>query len=508
MKCTRCGELISEDEVLCENCKKILKKESSKNEVRELEEEIENNKLLNEDEDTKELFDIETLNEELEKENEETKEEIIPVEETRVEKYRGKKNNKKIIIIISSIVVLLIVILIILLLVNKKEPKEEVKLNYQKLITMYGKKVEKELSTYEELPEWEDLIKNIEFDYEVKCNTHEIYNDKKVYLDKCTIDKTKIKYSYGKKQEAELKTTINVYKDNYRYNTSEGDLVGTITCEDSKCEFITGFDNYAIIKENNSYNLYEYNKEKVLGPFSDMKNILYIENTLYGVYYTEGNTKYLYSLVSNKLYDNLSGTLLLEEENFDPTLMYKYGYAILKNNGYNFVNLKNGKVSYSISDKILKFEEDKSNDIMYILTYKNDASKFSVINSNGKKLFDGELNYFKLNEDEIIVGNDTSFKVYDKKLNIKVSSKEYNSVINIYDDYAIVMDNSIIKLVDLNDNILSQFDLEIKNEIDKEKTGWNTIDGKTGIFIVFKGTDTKLYYDSKTGEMELIQKND
>ena len=509
MRCSRCGTEIEENEAFCDECKKVLKSVSNRSEVRELEEAIEDNKLLNEEEDTKELFDIETLNDKLE-ESEEIDNSLSDdkIEETRVEKYRNNgKNKKKVVIIIVISLVILIISLILVLLFTSKKDEEEVKVNYKNVLNVYGKKVEKELESYEELPEWDELIKNIEYEYKIECKVHEIYEDKKIYLDKCTIDKEKVNYIYGAKQKEEEDTLLTIYKNNNIYNTDSGDLIGTIKCEDKSCEFMTGFDKYAIVKEKNVYNLYEYNKEeKVFGPFNDMTNIIYIDNTLYGIYYTDGNNKNIYSLVSNKLFERVSGSLLLQDENFDPTLMYKYGLVILKDNNYNFVSLKTGRVNYYIEDKILKFVEDKDNKITYILTYKNDINKFKVINSNGKELFDGELNYFKLNDETIVVSNDTQFRVYDRKLNLNVSSKKYGSIVSIYDDFAIVMDNSVIKLVDLQDNLLAQFDLEIKNEIDKEKTGWNTIDGKIGIFIVFKGTDTKLFYDSKTGEMELIQK--
>ena len=515
MKCTRCGKDLDDDRVFCSDCEKILKSESSRSELRELEDAIEDNKLLNDEENTKELFNIDDLDENFNiEENNDIKEDFTnndqePVLETREEKFKPKKNNKKkIIIIISSIVVLIIIIALIILFTNKKEKVEEIKIDYEKVLNTYGKKIEKEIKDAEEIPTYEELINKIEYEYKVECKVHEIYESRKVYLDKCIIDNKKIKYSYGHKEEEKEKTKLTIYKNNNIYNLDNGDLIGTITCEDEKCEFMTGFDKYAIVKENNLYNLYEYDKEeKVFGPFNDMSNIMYTENTLYAIYYTEGNNKNIYSLVSNRLYENINGRLILEEENFDPTLMYKYGYCILKDDNYNFFNLKSGKVSFLVEDKILKFEEDKSNNIMYILTYKNDANSFKVINSNGKKLFDGEINYFKLKDDEIVVGNNTQFKIYDKKLTEKIVSKKYDSVISIYDDCAIVMDNSMIKLVDLEDNLLSSFELEEKGEVDKEKTGWKTVDGKTQMYIYFKNSSKILIYDAKEGEMKYQELN-
>ena len=524
MRCANCGKKVENEDVFCENCKKVLKKESNNKEIEELEKEIEYNKYLNEDENTKELPNLKDLNkqelifdddpiisveevksESLKRENNNT----VKTSENREEKYKEKKKKKKkkiIIVVIICIVLISIISIIIFLSLNKEEKVEEVKVDYKKVLKNYGKKIEDKLTEYEEIPEWENLIKNLKFTNTINCNIHEIYDDKKIYLDECKIDGKKVKYTYGTKQEKIIQATMKIYKKSNIYNDKSGNLVGEITCEGEKCEFINGFDNYVIVKENNLYNLYDYvNKKLLFGPFNDVSNLLYIDNTLYGIYYSENNIKNIYSLLSNSVLSNVDGKLINDFENYDPTLLYKYDMVILKDKNYNFVNLKTGKTNFTIEDNILKFEEDLKNNVLYMLTYKEDKNTFKIINNYGKYLFDEkEATYFKLLEDGLIIANNTSFRVYDLKLNEKVSSKTYESLITIFDDCALALDKTMIKLVDLNDNLLSSFELHIKYKVDKEKTGWATKDGKAGLYIYFKNTDIILFYDPETGEMEEI----
>ena len=64
MKCNRCGKEIDELEIFCDDCKKELKKVSSRSDVEELEESIENQKKLTDLENTKELVNLDKLVEE------------------------------------------------------------------------------------------------------------------------------------------------------------------------------------------------------------------------------------------------------------------------------------------------------------------------------------------------------------------------------------------------------------------------------------------------------------
>ena len=90
MKCNRCGKEINDIEMFCDECKKYLKKFSSRREIEELEYLIEEQKNLTDLENTKELVNLdelveeELINQELKKDLEE-KTQIFKMEENQKE---------------------------------------------------------------------------------------------------------------------------------------------------------------------------------------------------------------------------------------------------------------------------------------------------------------------------------------------------------------------------------------------------------------------------------------
>lgn len=483
MECKRCTKKIDELEMYCEECKKVLRKETELNEL------ILENQKLNELEKTIEVENISDIKDDV-KEIETTKEDTKEIkteenikrskeEDEIIDEFEkiNKPNKKKIIIIVSIVLVLLISLIISLVLIfNKKEDEEIITIDYKKVINEYGDSVKNTLKKYledsEEIPSWSTIIDLNKYDkYNVECKTHKLYKDGNIYLNNCKVDNKKVKYSYGEKQK-EAGRELNFYKITgngvYYSSKQEGtsELVGSITCETDKCKEIFIFEQYAIIFEKEKYYLYDYvNNTMEFGPF-DINNkeesILTLENKLYGIIYYENNIKNIYSIESSKTLKNIKGDLLTDTLDLNPAMIYKYGYAIfLNNNIYEFINLNSGNISYSIDGELNSFIEDKNNNIVYITTRNKNNKKITIYNSNGKKLFDGkEFNYMNLSNNNLIVADDNSFYIYDSKLKLKLNSKEYEKVLKIYDDFAIVIDNGYLEIVDMNDNILATFDLE------------------------------------------------
>lgn len=579
MRCRNCGTEIDEFEIFCDECKKELKKASSREELRELTrlieeqkrfedldktiqldslkdlvvdekvdniENLEDTKVINNDELTKEFS---TLNnkpkEEVETNTEITDEPRHGKKEEQVEpiKPENKKNNKKKLIIIISIVIALIILIttIVLLNSNKKPEKKEEVIDYKKVINDYGTSAQKAVQNYikekNEVPTWQQIGDLIEYKkYEVTCEIHNIYNDGNIYLNSCKVNDKTTKHSFGKEQE-EVKEgkKIEVYKkdnkDYYTFSNIKGagtNLVGTITCKTDNCTYIEAYNKYVIIEEESKYYLYNYETDIMeFGPFDmedeySFKNyILSYDNIVYGVLYNENNQTNLYNVSNSKTLKNIKGELVTEEMNFMPSIMYKYNYVILSNRGKNdFVNLKTGNVSYSIKENINTFYEDTKNNIVYITASTNDYSKFKVYNSNGKLLFDGkEFSRIKLTNNNLIVGDDKSYYVYDNKLNLKVSSKIYDEILGIYDDFVVVIDNKYLEIVDINDKVLATFEDEwdsSKYTFNSNKSGKYTDNGKNGIYLIVEdktipfgtsGHALKYYYilsTKETGVTKLI----
>ena len=112
MKCKNCGLEIDNSKYFCDDCEKLLRKSSSRKEVEELESLIEQNRRLNELENTKELPELKKLVivDETPKTREERNENIITEtreerNETKIEQeeqndnmsqeFKEPKNNKK-----------------------------------------------------------------------------------------------------------------------------------------------------------------------------------------------------------------------------------------------------------------------------------------------------------------------------------------------------------------------------------------------------------------------------
>ena len=142
----------------------------------------------------------------------EEQEESLDEEENFLgEKPKKKMSKKKIIIITCSVVGILLIALILFLVLNKgkkidTEKEEKLSKSEQKeIIEDYGDELKRVIMNYYSqqklLLEYDDAIKLVNFDYDVKCSEHEIYDNGEIYLNKCTINKVKTRYSYGLKKE-------------------------------------------------------------------------------------------------------------------------------------------------------------------------------------------------------------------------------------------------------------------------------------------------------------------
>ena len=550
MKCNRCGKEIEETQIFCNECKKYLKDFSSKSDVEVLEELIENQKNLIDLENTKELVNLDKLvEEELEKEEivedktmvfETNKEEVEEKKETREElnkevkeEPKKEKNNKKKLIIVISIVFVVLIGLIILLIIilgkDKPEENKEITIDYEKAINAYGDNITEITKDYiaknEEVPTWQYILKKINYDrYEIECSIHNVYKDGSIYLSGCKVDNKKTKYTYGKELE-DIKEgkKINVYKLDYSgyivytgINQSSSILAGTVTCKTEECSYINAYDKYVLIEEENEYYLYDYTNDSLnFGPFklNNEYDVLVNDNILYGIIYNENSVNNIYNTQTGKILKNIKGYLLPGEMDFDPTIMYKYNYAILVNNGKNeFVNLKTGNISYTIKESILSFIE--KNKIVYITTVTSN-NKYKIYNSNGKALFDGkEYVNFIIGENDFLVSTENSFKVYDKDLNVDINSKTYDKVLGLYQDFVIaVQDNNLI-LLNTEDKEYVTFENVWDNNIEFYYNQTRKSNNKIAVIVENKkvpqgtvGHYIEYYYDIKTKTSGFIEKS-
>lgn len=490
MKCVNCKSEIKEDETFCKECGKTL---------------IEKNKSFNDLSETKELTTLSNL-------LENTKGYDNTINVTREELNNKKANNKSkkiiLIILLSTIILLLIVISIIIF--NKDEKEEETQtFDYEKIIKEYGNVVEKSVKEYKNensvLPIWEDIATYIIYDkYDINCEIKEIYDDSNIFLDKCSIDGKSVKISYGTKQEKNIESkTIQIYKtDNIYSSNNKGNSlpVGEITCKSVDCSYIFAARNYVIIKEEAKYYLYDYiNNSLEFGPFnmesdnSYSSHLLMYNNIIYGIYYTD-NDNNIYNINTKKVLKNIKGQIQFDDIGFSPSILLKYNYVILRNNNkYNFINLKTGNISFSISENISEFIEDEKTNIVYMTVYTNDPNKFKIINSNGKLLFDGkEFSFIKVLSDSLVVSTSNEYYVYDNKLKLKISSKKYDKILYLCDEAILVVDNSKLKVISLSEEELASYDINVDDYIfNSYRSGIQEKDGKKTLYLYLENTSNK-----------------
>lgn len=523
MLCKRCNKEIDKLEIYCDECKEILQKE------KELESLIEENKKMNELESTKEFENLDKqIEEKLEGSNiREKLEDIVNNIDEELAIYEKKDNKKIVIILLIILTVLLSILLSLFIILSNKDDQNieyEEAIDYDKIIVEYGDSINFIVSNYlkenGEIPSWSIISDLNEYDkHSISCDIHNVYKDGNIYLNKCSIDNGNDIYSYGVEQEIKEGKEINIYK-NMDLNTysiledSNLTKVGSVLCKTDVCDYVNAYERYVLIKEENYYYIYNYENNSIeFGPFyiygdNYNNNILSYDGILYGILYNEEGNQKIYNIKTSKTLKNINGNLLLNNINYNPSIMYKYGYVVLENNNENnFINLNSGNISYTINGNINSFIEDSFKDLVYITTYNEYNSKIIIYNSNGKTLFNGnEFNSIRLYNGNIIVMTDNNYYMYDSNLKLKLTSKTYDKVLGLYDNFIVVVEDTHLQIVDLKDNVIATYDLiwEDSYSLDNLSTGTFEENNKIIYVVVQKDNDIlKYFYNLDTKEFGL-----
>lgn len=501
MKCKMCKNETGNNKSVCDKCKNKLKKKASIEEVEEFEKLIDNEEL----EKTKDLTNLKDL-----------------ISSDIDDDFIDMKDSKLVILfyVLFGFIIVGLIVFVTYWLINKpKDIKEEPKptIDYEEILNDYGVLVTSEATKYikenKEIPTWQILSDLVKYDkHEISCDVHNIYIDGSIYLDKCKVNNKTIKYTYGVfKDDAKTGKEITVYKKEDIYNSESGEEVGKFTCNTLDCEFECAFDKYAIVREKDAKYLYNYvNNSVEFGPFKD-EVLLSYNNSLYGIYYDTS----IYNITLGKTIKNIKGSYEFDKNYVDTGIQYKYGYMITYDNGYNFINLKTGNVSFSIKEGIKSFIEDIKSGILYITVGDKTSSKFKIYNSNGKLMFNGEeFIDFKIKNNTLITFKENSFKVYDNKLNIKLTSKNYTNILRIYDEFIILIENKKIKLVDYNDKVIVTFTKEWEDDYKPFDMSYIYNDSEKVLHITFLDTSVEenkyvhYNYNFATKETEELDNSD
>ena len=388
---------------------------------------------------------------------EEKKEEVVVPTSTQETANKEKTNKKKkklpIIILIVAVLLVLIIVLLIFLLPRNKNTKKEEEVSYTKseqkeIIQKFGDAVKGIILIYSDkkdvLLDYEAAVKLLDFDYEVKCSEHEIYDDGNIYLNKCTINKYKTSVSYGEKQEKE---ELKISEDAIKVYVSKAGKKATLKEPKNKDEYnVYG----AEIKE-------AYTDLTLLGEDSDY---------LYYSTYTNNNFRgNLINYKTNKV--ALEGIAYQSILPIKLNTGYDLDYVVVKiDNKWGVFNLQNGqqvlKNSYNNIGAKLESGYGGNNPYVYgignsfIATYYYDTTTYAPRYG----LYDYRKGYFVFSDDKKqmsksgdylwVVDSNNNGHIYDSNGN-EILSGVYNAILGLVDGkYVLVNDKSTIKVIGLD----------------------------------------------------------
>ncbi len=480
-------------------------------------------------------------------ENKNVQEEVVDIseqeniKETEVEPrhaspIEGKEKSKlskkqKIQIAVSIIVLILVVIFIMFFFLLRKEDKKEThttntnsnveeQMSNQEIVNQYGVKLEDFVMNYSKqngkVPEVDSLLEYVKLgDYKISCKEVSVTSNNKVYLGECSVNASKETYSYGEKEDKKVTgNTLTVYRGNTQYGidytfayneeyAKDYEVIATIPCRLNSCEGYDVYEQYAVISEpkangeSSDYYIYDYKNKKYLDFKILNGSIEILENKekFYGIYYSDENTNFIYSVSANKVF-SVEGEFY-SDMGWNPHSMLSTGYVPLRReNTTDFVNINTGKVIYSIDD-VIDFRTDTKTGKVYILkgiskSEEEYAYTYMIYDSKGFELFEGEkFDSFYVKNDTFVTIKDNIFKVYNSNYQTIYTSKKYEGVMDIWERYILVLDGTNLNLIDYEGNILTTFinDWSDKYFYHSMLSGWYSENGKDGIYLVIEEDD-------------------
>ncbi len=338
--------------------------------------------------------------------------------------HKNNINNKNLFIILGVIIGCLVLLLIILLFIFSGSDKNNTNLDDEKIelteaemieiVKEYGKTLEDEVKKYykenDTIPNFSTVNNLVDLEYEVVCYTHEVYEDKTIYLDSCMVDYVDVEFTYGTKKDIvdTSKNNINVYVNK---NTKKA------TLEEPKD------------KEN--YLLYSYSTD------SEIQDIELLDDSYYLTYYDLTTQHFvLYNYVAgkkalNKVDYNHVSTIKLYGEKDNQKKSSKYVILHFDDSTSKVYDLDNSKAVGEAFDTINQVElaKDrlgvcknrkcgminlKTGDLVIPLEYELITNSGSSVVAEKNKviyIFDEDGNRYL---EDILKPNTTDSAIYDK----------------------------------------------------------------------------------------------
>ena len=346
----------------------------------------------------------------------------------------NKNNNTKSIKILLIILIILVLVVLVLLVYKmffyKSKPRDNQSTRN---------------NVVDEVKENNNIVEDVKDDNNEEDKKEEqqvVYNGKKISI---YYDKENNYYSCS-----------NIYKNSK--------VISTMKCISNNCECKEVSKDNVLVKEDNQYSLYNYHDNKII--FSDIAKGYSFDDeegfdleptiqtdsnkNVIALLYVKNGKSTIYSVLSNKIYKDVKGYLPMGPTNVDSS----------------------------------KFN---NNGLLYLVNYQDENYENIIFDLNTGKSheFSNSINF--VGDSYFITKTDKSFRIYDYKLNEKYNSKEYDEVLMTGKDFALVVENTNLNLIDLKGNLLTTFIEDFNKEkyyVHTMLSGWYEQNNKNGIYIV------------------------
>ena len=344
---------------------------------------------------------------------------------------------------------------------------------------------------------------------------------------------------------------VNIYHyNNYDYYSGEDysdvtdkpDKTYTFKCKNADCEILDVESDLkaAIIRDGKEIDVYDFinNKYAISNlEFNDFDNLFvsYFDGEIIGFitsknYGTEEDTNYKQSFyVIDKdayLKDSTGKEYMFDYFSTGNAHELSLGKII----AYNYrsesdrvdtsiINIDDGSIYKEFSEEKQSFYSTIGNNGSVYFIKNNQMQEYNttIYTKDFKEIEKDAINYSVLkNGNLILTTDDKTFKIYNEKGELLKTSRNYESIINILDDYIIVLDSdNYIKILNKNEKEIAKITENKSNyEIISRKSGYYYKDGEMCIAVVvedknveegIEGKGIEFYYNLKTKEISTVK---
>ncbi len=301
---------------------------------------------------------------------------------------------------------------------------------------------------------------------------------------------------------------LTIHGSYYLSTDLDSDITHDYYCETPDCEFITGNDNYALIRDNGYliFSLFD-NGVYYLSDFEyELDEIQFLINngTLYGNIYRNGNNDFYYSLDTNDYYfvnDNI------EIDANSKYVIDKNELIIKEDDHYSLVNYLTMEQLIVASNLELNYYEKENDYLILASDYIGDI--INVYTSSLKSVNIPSIRKVGLSNNHVIL-TDFSNKFFVKNFNNEtiMISEEYDDIYDIIRGLVIAKRDDKLLIINSSCEVLKEIDLN-GMEYDHIRSGYNneSIDYEEGLYL-YIGNDLnyqEIYFNPET--LESYQKD-